>query len=231
MYTLRGEWHPAEASAGGAQDGGAVRLVKEYTSPSLAGVAIRYEGRLVRLRRSSAARRVAARAAVALGARLTVIARVRSRGRRTACGCSPARGATRRRARTASSRRCARRRRRTARALPQAHHHELRSGMDAARDIRAGLCAHTHAASCATCSYSRPASPIARPPLLSLCGAPHDFAARVACKPRCCGAMWACDGMGEMRWRLVCWCGVGFRLEPKKVVDSLGMKPARGKQQ
>ena len=62
MYTLRGEWTPAER-AGGADvaaaegDGGAVSFLKEYTSPALFGDApvVRYEGRLVRGRGATGA--------------------------------------------------------------------------------------------------------------------------------------------------------------------------------
>ena len=84
MYTLRGEWQPGDAGGGGGAggasseaDGGAVRLVKEYTSPSLFGVGptVRYDGRLVRC-----ARRVAAGAADA------AVVRSRSRGSATARG-------------------------------------------------------------------------------------------------------------------------------------------------
>lgn len=76
MYTLRGEWQPAEPSAaggagGGSVDGGTVRLEKQYTAPELFGIGpiVRYDGRLVR-------RGAPAAAAVALSARLAERVRV-----------------------------------------------------------------------------------------------------------------------------------------------------------
>lgn len=105
MYTLRGEWEPpGEGTAAGAAagddavDAGAVRLTKEYTSPSLFGVGptVRYEGRLVRgsvlARRCAAVRatrrltrrrnaaRATARAVAAGGRRLGADRHVAKRG-------------------------------------------------------------------------------------------------------------------------------------------------------
>ena len=63
IYTLRGEWQPPVAAgaggAGGAQDYGAVSLVKEYTAPELFGVGptVRYDGRLARAPGAASRRR------------------------------------------------------------------------------------------------------------------------------------------------------------------------------